>query len=147
MGRCRGMVTPGSAKALRVMLIDDSVPVRQRVRSLIEESCQAELVAEASSVAEALVFFHARRPDAVVLDLQLSDGDGCDVLSVIKRIHPDCVVIVLTTFSALEDRIRCFELGADFFFDKTMEFERVPEVLNRITASRPARDPMARVDP
>jgi len=129
------------------MLVDDSVPVRQRVRSLIEESCQAELVAEASSVAEALVFFHARRPDAVVLDLQLSDGDGCDVLSVIKRIHPDCVVIVLTAFSAMEDRIRCFELGADFFYDKTMEFERVPEVLNRLTAARTACDAKPQVHP
>ena len=141
------MVTSGSPKALRVLLVDDSAPVRQRVRSLIEESCLAEVVREASSIGEALVFFHACRPDVVVLDLQLSDGDGCDVLRVIKRMHSGCVVIVLTAFSALEDRIRCLELGADFFFDKTMEFERVPEVLNRITAARPARDSVARVDP
>jgi DNA-binding NarL/FixJ family response regulator len=116
-------------KAVRVLLVEDSVPVRNRIRSLIEESCSVEVVGEVGSVAAAVFLIHSNPVDAVVLDLHLWDGDGCAVLTKAKRTHPNCVVIVLTGFSDTSDRIRCLDLGADYFFDKTKEFERVPEVL------------------
>ena len=116
-------------KAVRVLLVEDSVPVRKRIRSLIEESCPAEVVGEVGSVAAAVFLLHSNPVDAVVLDLHLWDGDGCAVLTKAKGVHPNCVVIVLTSFSEAADRTRCLNLGADYFFDKTKEFERVPEVL------------------
>jgi DNA-binding NarL/FixJ family response regulator len=123
------MSTLEARKAVRVLLVEDSLPVRKRIRSLIEESCSAEVVGEAGSVAAANFLLHSHPVDAVVLDLHLWDGDGGAVLTMAKGIHPDCVVIVLTSFSEAADRTRCLELGADYFFDKTREFERVPAVL------------------
>jgi DNA-binding NarL/FixJ family response regulator len=119
----------GVPKAIQVLLVEDSLPVRQRIRSLIEESCSAEVVGEVGSIAAACFLLHDHPVDAVVLDLHLWDGDGCKVLEEVKRTHPECVVIVLTSFSDAVDRLRCLQLQADFFFDKTKEFERVPEVL------------------
>jgi DNA-binding NarL/FixJ family response regulator len=116
-------------RAVRVLIVEDSIPVRQRIRSLIEESCPAEVVGEVGSVAAACFLLHEHPVDAVVLDLHLWDGDGCTVLAQVKRTHPSCVVIVLTSFSDAAERLRCLSLGADYFFDKTKEFERVPEVL------------------
>jgi DNA-binding NarL/FixJ family response regulator len=123
------MSKPEAPKAVRVLLVEDSVPVRKRIRSLIEESCTVEVVGEVGSVAAAVFLLHSNPVDAVVLDLHLWDGDGCAVLTKAKNTHPNCVVIVLTSFSDATDRMRCLNLGADYFFDKTKEFERVPEVL------------------
>lgn len=126
------MSTLETRLVVRVLLVEDSVPVRNRIRSLIEESCSVEVVGEVGSVAAACYLLHSNPVDAVVLDLHLWDGDGCAVLSDVKRVNPDCVVIVLTSFSDVSDRMRCLNLGANYFFDKTKEFERVPEVLTSL---------------
>lgn len=120
------------SSAVRVLLVEDSLPVRQRIRSLIEEFGPVEIVGETGTVADALALFREHQPDAVVLDLNLADGDGCGVLTEIKRTHPACVVIVLTNFVIPECRALCLKLGADYFFDKSREFERVPEMLVKL---------------
>ncbi|GDY22883.1 hypothetical protein LBMAG56_42300 [Verrucomicrobiota bacterium] len=116
-------------KPVRVMLVEDSQPVRERLHSLLEESAPVVIVAEASTVEGAIMFFRQHRPDAVVLDLDLTDGNGGAALRAIKRLRPACVVLVLTNFAVPGYREHCLQLGADYFFDKFHEFERVPEVL------------------
>ncbi len=96
---------------------------------MIEELGPVEIVGEAGARAEALALFRQHQPDAVVLDLTLTDGDAFGVLAEIKRSRPACVVIVLTNFAIPECRELCVDLGANHFFDKSKEFERVPEVL------------------
>ncbi|MEQ2006922.1 MAG: PAS domain S-box protein, partial [Limisphaerales bacterium] len=90
------------------------------------------IVGEASTADGALALFREQEPDAVVLDLNLADGDGCAVLAEIKRARPACVVIVLTNFVIAESRAACLRLGADHFLEKSKEFERVPEVLKQL---------------
>ena len=114
---------------LRLILVEDSLPVRQRVRSLIEEAVPVEIVGEATTVTEARALFAERKADAVILDLYLADGSGFDLVIDCKRALPDCLLVILTSFAIRETRERCLELGADFFFEKSREFERVPEVL------------------
>jgi DNA-binding NtrC family response regulator len=118
-----------SHRNVRVLLVEDSLPIRQRIRSLIEESGHCTVVGEAGSVAYALALFRTLEPDAVVLDLHLAEGEGYTVLKEIKLAHPDCEVIVLTNFAMPEHRERCRKLGADHFFEKSHDFERVPLVL------------------
>lgn len=119
-------------KPVRVLLVEDSLPVRKRIHSLIEESGSAVIIGESGSVGGALALARQHRPEAVVLDLNLADGDGCEVLTDIKSILPGCVVIVLTSFASPECADFCLKLGADHFFDKAFEFERVPEVLETL---------------
>lgn len=123
------MNQPNLSTLLRVLLVEDSLPVRHRLRSLIEESGPIEIVGEAGAVVTALQLFHSLQPDAVVLDLGLADGDGGGVLAEIKHLRPACVVIMLSSIAIPECREFCLRLGADHFFDKSWEFERVPEVL------------------
>jgi len=124
-----GMKNGESHRAVRVLLVEDSLPVRQRIRSLIEESGHGTVVGEAGSVAYALALFRTLEPDVVVLDLHLAEGSGYTVLEEIKQTHPDCEVIVLTNFAIPEYQERCRALGADHFFEKSTDFERVPGVL------------------
>jgi len=91
-----------------------------------------EIVGQAAGVGEALRLFSACRPDAVVLDIQLPDGSGIDVLRTIKRDAPNCVVVVLTSHAGIEWRSACIESGADHFLEKAKEFERLGETLTSI---------------
>lgn len=122
--------------AVRVLLVEDSLPVRRRIRGLIEELSPVDIVGEAGTVAAALALFREHQPDAVVLDLNLADGDGIAVLTEIKRARRACVVIVQTNFVIPECREFCLKLGADHFFDKAREFERVPEVLKDLCGAK-----------
>ena len=128
-----------NSSAVRVLLVEDSLPVRSRIRSLIEEFGPVEIVGETGTAAGALALFHKHRPEAIVLDLQLADGTASPVLLQVKQSHPSCVVIVLTNFAIPECREHCRQLGADHFFDKSTEFERVPEVLAKLRKARTER--------
>ena len=122
---------------LRVLLVEDSLPIRSRIRSLIEESVPAVcIVGEAADAERAIEVFVEQMPDAVVLDLHLEGSTGYTVLEEIKRRHPICVVIILTSFAIPECRERCMHLGADYFFEKSTEFERVPDTLLALSLNR-----------
>jgi DNA-binding NarL/FixJ family response regulator len=72
----------------------------------------------------------------VVLDIQVPGINGMDLLAQFKREHPACVVMMLTTYAFKEFRQRCAALGADHFFDKSTEFERVTEILSTFQPRR-----------
>lgn len=88
-----------------------------------------EIRGEADSVVDALAQFKELRPDAILLDLYLKDGNSFGVVTEVKRSALACIVIILTNFATPETRAHCLGLGADYFFEKNQEFERVPEVL------------------
>lgn len=129
------MRTNEDKSVLHVLLVEDSQQVLSRIRCMIEEVVPVRIVGEAATVAEAMMVLSKSKPDAVVLDLFLSDGASFSVIAEIKRQYPECVVIVITHFTIPECRERCRSLGADYFFEKSSEFERVPEVL--LSLSRP----------
>jgi len=121
-----------------VLLVEDSAIVRQRLAALIlEDAPQVHIVAQAGDGREARLLFHEHRPAAVVLDLELPVVNGLDLLVEFKTAAPACLVLVLTNYSSAPFRDHCTRLGADGFFDKPTEFERVPETLARLDP-RPA---------
>ncbi len=113
----------------RVLLVEDSILVRQRLRILIEEACPGIEIEEADSARAAIASFQAKPADAAVIDIHLKGQDGCTVLTRVKALRPECLAIVLTAFGDPDHWAICLGLGADFFFEKTTEFDRVPQVL------------------
>jgi DNA-binding NarL/FixJ family response regulator len=118
-----------TASSIKVLIVEDSPIVRERLAALITEVRNVAIVGQAGDGFQAQDLFRRHRPDAVVLDIQLPGINGMDLLEQFKREHPACVVMMLTTYAFKEFRQRCIALGADHFFDKSTEFERVPEVL------------------
>jgi DNA-binding NarL/FixJ family response regulator len=119
----------------KVLIVDDSVLVRRRLAGLIAEAAVVSAVDEAESVASALEVLPRLRPDVVILDLQMPGGSGLDMLRGIRSSDTSPLVVVLTNHTGDRYRRACLEGGADFFFDKSAEVERVLEVL---AAFRPA---------
>ena len=112
----------------RVLIVDDSEVIRQRLVSLISDIEGVELAGEAVDVQSAIRQWQSIKPDIVILDLRMPDGGGINVLREIKKQSHETVVAVLTNYPLVAYRKRCAEFGADFFFDKATEFEKVKTI-------------------
>jgi DNA-binding NarL/FixJ family response regulator len=121
----------------RVFLVDDSSMVRERLVSLISELPGVTIIGQAAAAPAAISEIGRLKPDVVILDISIPGGNGMHVLAAIKAETPAPVVIMLTNFAHEQYRRRCFQLKADYFFDKSREFEKVLEVLQEITEAVP----------
>ncbi|MCI0696427.1 response regulator transcription factor [candidate division KSB1 bacterium] len=84
---------------------------------------------QAQNASEAITAFQQLKPEVAILDIQMPDECGIAVLAYIKKESPQTTVIMLTNYPLPPFRKRCLEAGADYFFDKSTEFEKVIEVL------------------
>lgn len=112
-----------------VFIVDDSAVVRDRLAQMISELPGITVVGHADIAFEAIQEIRRLRPDCVVLDISMPGGSGMYVLETVKREHPGLTVIMLTNFAHDPYRQKCLQLGADYFFDKTSEFEKVLDIL------------------
>ena len=86
-------------KDLRVMLVDDHEVVRDGVRSLLEAAGGIVVIAEASTVREAVANAWRSFPDVIVMDVRLADGSGIEATREIRSRRPETAVIMLTSFA------------------------------------------------
>lgn len=114
---------------MKILLVEDSQVIRERLRTLISEISGAELVAEVDGQDEAVRDILVLRPDVVVLDLKLANGSGMEVLRMVKAQLPIVIVIVLTNYGYPQYRKKCLELGADHFMDKSKDVGSLGKVL------------------
>jgi len=112
-----------------VFIVDDSTVVRDRLAQMISGLPGVDLVGQADIAFEAIEGLRRLRPNCAVLDISMPGGSGIHVLETIKREQPALSVIMLTNFAQDQYRQKCLALGADYFFDKTTQFEKVLEVL------------------
>jgi CheY-like chemotaxis protein len=118
--------------AVRVLIVDDSPAIRARLLSMMREVPGLDLD-EASGADEALETVRARRPDVVVLDLHMPGKSGLEILPAMKALLSPPMIVVLTGHPTEHHRRLCLAQGADYFFDKSREFARVLELLDRPT--------------
>ena len=119
-----------------VLVVDDAAAIRSRLRTLFADVRGIESVLEASNLAEARQLLAEQTPDVVVLDLQLRTGNGLELLRDLKLERSEIRVIVLTNNATDHYRRSCTALGADYFFDKSTQFEAVLQVLEREVSRR-----------
>ena len=118
--------------SLRVVVADDSAMVRKCLVEMLLELEHVQVVGEAEDVGRTLESVRALRPEVVVLDIQMPGGNGITALKHIKRDFPEICVIMLTNHSNPFYRDTCLRAGADFFLDKSIEFEKVGEALMQL---------------
>jgi two-component system KDP operon response regulator KdpE len=99
-----------------VLVIDDDQAVRRFLRTVL--SGQGHVVVEAGSVAEGIDQLRRARPDAVLLDLGLPDGDGLEVLAELPPGEPRIPVIVLSARGQEGDKVVALDSGADDYLTK-----------------------------
>jgi CheY-like chemotaxis protein len=117
---------------VRLLVVDDSDAIRSRLVARLLELPGA-VVHEATRADEALALCRASRIDAVLLDLHMPGIWGLAIIASLKALLPPPVVVVMTGHPTDHHRRSSLAAGADYFFDKSHEFERAVEVLLRPT--------------
>jgi DNA-binding NarL/FixJ family response regulator len=121
---------------MNLLVMDDAAGIRERIVELLSEIQGIDEIFESEDAASAMTLIHERQPGVVILDIQVPPAgplrNGIDVLKVTKQQFPRTGVIMLTNFAYARYRDECARLGADFFFDKSSEFEQVPDAVMHI---------------
>jgi len=114
---------------LRVLLIEDDVELARLIeKGLSEQGMRVTHVGDAQEGLRCLTF---QEHDAVVLDVMLPGGDGFSICAAARRRNVRTPVLMLTARSAVEDRVRGLDAGADDYLPKPFAF---PELLARLRA-------------
>lgn len=121
---------------MQLLIVDDSLVIVARLFNLLSASKNIEGIYYAKAYKEAESFFNRLIPDVLLLDINLSltsEGHtGIDLLRYMKRNNYPTKVVVVTNESNSYYRDLCMELGADYFVDKSMEFEYIPGIIARL---------------
>ena len=125
-------LSASSRPPLRVLVADDSEPVRYHLAETLSALDGVSVVAQAADGVAALHEIEASRPDVVILDLHMPRMSGLNALRVLNETGTRPTVIVLSNETAEVYRTACREAGAAHVFDKTTEIERVEAALLRM---------------
>jgi DNA-binding NarL/FixJ family response regulator len=117
---------------MKVFIVDDSAVVRERLIGMLTELPEIEIAGQAKNAPDAIKSIRKLKPDITILDIRMPGGNGIEVLKEIKKDKPSPLIIILTNYPYPQYRKKCMEGGADYFFDKSTEFEKVIEVLKKL---------------
>ncbi len=107
----------------KLLLVDDSEPIRTRLCSLLESIDGITAIDQADTLTTALSCVRRNPPALVVLDLSMPDGLGLDIIAPLKQMAPGLKIAVLTLHGKGSYRQSCLALGADWFFDKATDMD------------------------
>ena len=97
---------------VKVFLVDDHEVVRRGLVDLLSSDAELDVIGEAGSVAQALAQIPALRPDVVVLDVRLPDGNGIELCRDLLSKMPDLRCLMLTSFTSDEAMLDAILAGA-----------------------------------
>lgn len=126
---------------MKVLIVDDSALVRERLTTMLSEIKGVVVTGQANNSQEAIIAVSKFKPDVVILDIRMPGGNGIDVLFKVKKDKSSPVIIMLTNYPYPQYRKKCLDAGADFFFDKSTEFEIVAKVLKKMTGTSKVEPP------
>jgi DNA-binding NarL/FixJ family response regulator len=125
-----------AGRRTRVLIVDDSVVIREHVVSQLNELSDIEIVGQAGTVEQATSALRQFKPDVMTLDLRLPDGNGLNILRLIQREGLSTAVIVLTSFPYPQYEMRARAAGAYAFLNKARDFDKLAEQMQALIKRR-----------
>jgi DNA-binding NarL/FixJ family response regulator len=119
---------------MKVLIVDDHAVVRHGLKSAIQ-SHGYEVVAEAGSVNEAQAFMAQTNPDAIIVDINLPDGSGFDLVAWSRRVSPGTAIVVLTLNDGADYVRAAKSAGANAFIIKNAPLSDVIAALDFAVSS------------
>ncbi|WP_433713935.1 response regulator [Nocardia sp. CA-084685] len=123
-----------------VFLVDDHQIVRRGVRDLVESESDLEVIGEAGTVAQALARIPALRPQVVVLDVRLPDGNGIELCRELLDQHPELRCLILTSFTDEQAMLDAILAGASGYVVKDIDTIELVEAIREVGAGKSLLD-------
>jgi DNA-binding NarL/FixJ family response regulator len=137
------MNSDAATPAIGVFLVDDHEVVRRGVADVLSTDPGITVVGEAKNAAEAMARVPALRPDVVVLDVRLPDGDGVTVCRDLRSRMPDLGVVMLTSYSDDEALFQAILAGASGYLLKQILGSDLVTAVRTVAAGGSLLDPAA----
>jgi DNA-binding NarL/FixJ family response regulator len=116
---------------IRVMLVDDHQLVRQAVGRAVDSEPDLNVVAQAGTLAEGLALAQLERPDVLVVDVTLPDGNGLELVRASRELLPASGIVVLTMHSDDDTLLRALQAGASALVLKSATLDSVVDAVRR----------------
>jgi len=112
-----------------ILLVDQSPVVLERMIPLLEALPNIEFVIHAGTYKEAMGVLGGMKPNMVLMDIDLPDGSGIELLRIVRERFENVIVFITTNFASEQYRALCQRLGARQFFDKSGDYEDITEAV------------------
>lgn len=125
-------MNPAKNRAKRILIIDDHRVMAQGLSILLKNEKNLEVCGSASSYKEALHAIEEKQPDAVLVDLNLGDGNGLDLVREISRSHPHILSLILSSQDENIFAGRCIRAGAKGYLMKESSFDTIIAAIKKV---------------
>ena len=119
---------------MKVLIADDSQLILDRLQEMLSDFSGAEVVAAIKNGFDSLELIKSLNPDLVIIDINMPKLTGLQVLEAIKKENSKAIFIILTFYASKYFREKAISLGADYFFSKVDNFEKVSTVVSNLLA-------------
>lgn len=126
---------------IRVLLVDDHQVVRQGLRAFLQLQPDVEIVGEAGGGEAAVTAAAAGRPDVVLMDLVMPEGDGVAAIRALTAAAPGVRVVVLSSFADDERIFAAMQAGAAGYLLKDVDPDALADAIREVHQGRPALHP------
>jgi DNA-binding NarL/FixJ family response regulator len=131
-------------KKIRIFVADDHSVVRMGLVTLLETERDIIVVGEAGDGEAAVEAIRRTRPDAVLMDIAMPRKDGIEAARIIKRELPATRILILTSFSDVNDLAKAVAAGADGIMLKNSDYSEVAEAIRKLSRGETAIAPEVR---
>lgn len=115
----------GDPMHIRLAVVDGHTLIRYGLSELAAQNPEIEIVAECSSMADAVSVVQAAQPDVVTADVTLPDGDGMELARQLRELRNDLGIVLLTSYAEDDVMFRALETGVSAFVPKTAPIEEL----------------------
>ena len=119
---------------IRVVIADDEVLARQKLRQLLRDEQDVEIVGECATANETISLVRAANPDLLFLDIRMPDMDGFDVLGALSNEPPASLPQIIFTTAYDQYAVRAFEFNAVDYLLKPFTQDRLSDSVERVRA-------------
>jgi two-component system response regulator DevR len=129
------------SKSIRLLIVDDHKVVRLGLHTLLSRHNGIEVVGEAGTSAAAVEQTAHLKPDVVLMDVRLPDGNGFEACRQIRKVQPDTRVLFLTSFADEDIVLESIDAGGDGYLLKEIDEENLVQAIRNVAEGKSILDP------
>ena len=127
---------------IKLLIVDDHPVVRDGLHRIQELEPRLQIVGEADTVLAAVAAAQRLRPDVILMDVRLPDGDGIEACRRIKTLLPETHILFLTSYADNRFVLASMEAGADGYLLKESGAQRIVDAIHAIVNGGTVFDPV-----